>query len=230
MRKGVQKIYSEVVGTYELVNHVLTFGLDIYWRRKAARMAALGGGTRWLDICSGTGEMALYLSRLSHKDKVLIAADFSFPMLARAKQKKYASKIHLISTDAATLPFPEDAFDLVTISFATRNLNVRRDILLSHVREIYRILKPGGRFVNLETSQPHSRILRMFFHLYIKGTVQTVGPFLSGSKVGYRYLAYTIPRFYSAYEFTSIIREAGFSHIEWRTFLSGVAAIHISKK
>jgi len=230
MRKGIQKIFSEVAETYELVNHVLTFGLDIFWRKKAARLAADTGGIRWLDVCSGTGEMARNLSSCTGDNTDIFAVDFSFPMLAKARKKNKGENLLFIMADVTNLPFPKECFDLVTISFATRNLNVNREILLSHLKEICRILKPGGRLINLETSQPRSRIIRTIFHLYIKIAVKPLGYLLSGSKAGYNYLSYTIPRFYAPEKFDKILLQSGFSRVHHQILLLGISAIHITEK
>lgn len=230
MSKNIQRIYSEVSPTYELVNHVLTWGLDILWRRKAAKMAARAGGTRWLDVCSGTGEMAAYLSRAADKNTNIIVTDFSFPMIREAIEKPKAHRLEFILADAKTLPFCDGTFDLITISFATRNINVTRDVLMQSLREFYRILKPGGVFVNLETSQPPSRAINRLFHLYVRLFVRPLGYILSGSRAGYAYLASTIPRFYGAEEYADIIRRAGFAKIEIHPMMFGVAAIHKAVK
>jgi len=107
IRKGVQRIYTEVAGTYELVNHVLTLGLDIYWRKKAARIAAQKGGTQWLDVCSGTGEMAQNLSILSGDGVSIFAVDFSHPMLTKAMKKRNDPNLFPIIAEAGALPFPD---------------------------------------------------------------------------------------------------------------------------
>lgn len=230
IRKGVQKIYTEVADTYELINHVLTLGLDIRWRKKAARIAATHCGTLWLDVCSGTGEMAQTLSGLACDGVRIFAVDFSFPMLKKSMQKTFTNCISPILADAGILPFRDGSFDLVTISFATRNLNLRKKILESYIQEFNRVLKPGGFFINLETSQPSVKILRQFFHLYVRWFVRPVGWILSGSKAGYRYLAFTIPRFYPPDEFAEILRHSGFSEVEYKRFFLGVSAIHVAKK
>jgi len=230
MRKGVQKIFSEVAETYELVNHLLTFGLDILWRKKAARRAAKAGGSLWLDICSGTGEMALNLSRLAGQKAKVISVDFSEPMIGKARERRKFSSLLFVLAEASYLPFPNQTFDLITISFATRNINPRREILVEHLQEFYRVLKTGGHFVNLETSQPSSKVMRRLFHLYIKLVVKKIGFLLSGSKAGYSYLAFTIPRFYSPEEFSSILREAGFSQVTHKRLSLGVSAIHTALK
>jgi demethylmenaquinone methyltransferase/2-methoxy-6-polyprenyl-1,4-benzoquinol methylase len=230
MKKGVQKIYTEVAGTYELVNHVLTLGKDIRWRKIAARTAAETGGDNWLDVCSGTGEMVQGLSRTVDRRVTIIALDFSYPMLRRAKNKKYKSQVFFTLGDVTALPFPDSIFDLVTISFATRNINSPKNMLLGCLKEIHRILKPGGLFINLETSQPPSSFIRRLFHFYIKRFVKPIGYFFSGSKAGYSYLSYTIPRFYSAGDFSSLLYKAGFSRVSCRSLLFGIAAIHKAQK
>jgi demethylmenaquinone methyltransferase/2-methoxy-6-polyprenyl-1,4-benzoquinol methylase len=230
MRKGVQKIFSEVADTYELVNHVLTFGLDILWRKKAARLGARAGGRLWLDVCSGTGEMATNLSRLAGEKTKVISVDFCYPMVAKALEKKKNSNPSFVVADAGHLPFPDATFDLVTISFATRNIAPNREILSAHLREFLRVIKPGKYFLNLETSQPSSKIMRRLFHLYVRILVKPLGFFLSGSKAGYRYLAFTIPRFFSAEEFSSVLYGAGFSAVSYGPLFSGVASIHIAQK
>ncbi len=230
MIKGIQKIFSEVADTYELVNHILTFGLDIYWRRKAAREAVKVGGRYWLDVCSGTGEMTQNLSRLANEEIKIISADFSYAMLAKALKKRNQTNVFFLEAEAKCLPFPGKTFDLVTISFATRNIDSNRQYLLSHLREFYRILKPGGHFVNLETSQPRSKFLRKAFHLYVKLAVKPIGSFLSGSKSGYSYLSFTIPRFYSSEELSSLLYQAGFSHVRYHQQLFGISAIHVATR
>ena len=230
LRKGVQKIYKEVAKSYELVNHVLTLGLDIRWRKKAARIAAQKGGTLWLDVCSGTGEMAQYLSVYSREGVKIFAVDFSYPMLKKAMEKRDGPNLFPVIAEAGVLPFPDESFELLTISFATRNLNPRKEILESYMEEFRRILKPGGYFVNLETSQPSSKKIRQLFHFYVKMIVKPMGWILSGSKAGYRYLSFTIPRFYAPDEFAQILHHAGFSKVEYRRLFLGISAIHVAKK
>lgn len=230
MDSGIRKIFSEVPRTYEAVNHILTFGLDIVLRKKAARLASEGGGKLWLDICSGTGETAVYLSRLAPAGTRVMAADFSLPMISVAMKKRDARCISFVLSDAGKLPFEDSTFDLVAISFATRNINLSREALSGAFREFLRILRPGGRFVNLETSRPPSVIVRGLMHAYVKLVVRLVGEFISGSRAGYSYLSSTIPRFYPAEELAAIIKNAGFSKVGYSTSLAGAFAIHKAVK
>ena len=213
-----------------MVNHILTFGLDILWRRRAVKIAASAGGTLWADMCSGTGETAAYLRRIAPAGTNVLSVDFSLDMLGVAKQKPEAADITFVASDITTLPFPDNSFDLITMSFATRNINLNKDSLIRSFAEYHRVLKPGGRFVNLETSRPPFAPVREAMHLYIKLFVKMIGAGVSGSKAGYAYLAKTIPRFYAAEDLADIMRTAGFSKVTYRHLLFGVAAIHQAYK
>jgi demethylmenaquinone methyltransferase/2-methoxy-6-polyprenyl-1,4-benzoquinol methylase len=225
--ESVRRIFSSrLAATYELVNHLLTFGLDSIWRGRAARIAAASGGTQWADMCTGTGEMAVCLSRLAPRGTAVRGVDFSLPMLDLAKKKPGAENIDFIHSDVKALEFPDDSLDVITITFATRNINLSRDTLIQTFAEFYRVLKPGGLFVNLETSQPSSRLVRRLFHAYVKLCVKPVGGLISGSYEGYAYLKHTIPRFYPPEELSDIMRQAGFKDVRYRRLMFGIAAIH----
>ncbi|MHA1949105.1 MAG: ubiquinone/menaquinone biosynthesis methyltransferase [Candidatus Thorarchaeota archaeon] len=230
MNKGVLKVFSEVAHLYELVNHVLTFGLDIPWRKRAAKVAALGGGSLWLEVCSGTGEMAVNLEKLAGADTRIIVSDFSMPMVLKANEKEELRDAAISLANSYQLPFPSNTFDLVVISFATRNISPNRSRLTDFFREFHRVLKPGGRFVNLETSQPASTPLRIAFRLYTKYIIKLVGRIISGSKTGYAYLAHTVPRFFNAEDLSNILFDAGFSKVNYVTMTFGAVAIHRAVK
>ena len=222
----VQRIFAQVPATYERINHLLTLGLDIVWRRRAARIAAATGGTRWADMCTGTGETAAYLAHLAPRETEIYGVDFSDAMLKEARRKPEAGRMVFVSSNIRSLPFSDQSLDLVTMSFATRNINLSRDILVQSFAEFYRVLRPGGCFVNLETSRPNFFLIRRLRDLYVKLLVEFIGSRISGSKTAYAYLAKTIPRFYSAEELADIIREAGFEETRFQRLLFGAAAIH----
>lgn len=226
----IQNMFSEVPSTYELLNHLLTFGFDILWRKRAAKMAAMTFGNRFADMCTGTGETAVYLKQFAKNQSEVYGIDFSMPMMSEAKKKPKADQIHFIASDMKALPFYDESFDLVTISFATRNLNVTKQSLLQSFHEFYRVLKPGGHFIHLETSQPPVYLLRKGFHLYVKIFVKLLGAGISGSKTAYAYLAKSMTLFYSAEQLTDIIGQAGFVELNYSRLLFGVAAIHHSRK
>ena len=227
---GIQAIFSHIPKTYDLINHILTLGLDIFWRKHAAKIAFQGGSEKWLDVCSGTGDMAYALVRMAKPHTKIVAIDFCFPMLSLAAKKPEHSRISFCASDAGNLPFTDNTFDVITISFATRNLNSSQDILLQRFREFRRVLKLGGRFINLETSQPKSTLLRKLFHCYIRLMVKPIGYMISGSKTAYAYLSYTIPRFFSAEELAGVMYRAGFKRVDFTLLSFGVSAVHTAIK
>jgi demethylmenaquinone methyltransferase/2-methoxy-6-polyprenyl-1,4-benzoquinol methylase len=233
MNKGIQAVYSRIWGSYELINSILTLGLDARWRKKAASLAVKTSleqkQTRFLDICSGTGQTALNLSRCLSSAACITAADFSLQMLKEAAAKtseKGIKNILFVLTDAVQLPFDDNSFDGITIAFATRNLNAKEGHLLNAFREFHRVLKPGGCFFNLESSQPPQKIIKTLFHLYVKLTVKPIGALISGSASSYAYLSSSIRSFYSAGELATILYKAGFETVEHKKLLFGAVALH----
>jgi len=231
MANSIQRIFAEAAATYELVNRVLTLGLDRRWRRQAAGIAAAGAEPgEWVDMCTGTGEMAVYLKRLAPEGTRVRGVDMSAAMLAEARKNPEAGNIDFTQAEITALPFPDKSVDLITMSFATRNVNLSREALLRAFSELHRVLKGGGLFVNLETSQPASPLMRRCFHLYVRLLVIPVGRSISGSNAAYAYLARTIPRFYAADELAGIMRDAGFGEVHFRHLLLGAVAIHEARK
>ncbi len=226
----IRDMFSMASPTYEPINHLLTFGLDIRWRKRAARLAASAGGGRWADLCSGTGETAAWLARLAPDGTQVYAVDLTQSMLREAKKKPEARGISFIVSDIGALPFPDSCLDLIAMSFAARNINVGRAVLVQRFAEFHRVLKPGGRFVNLETSIPSSAPVRRLRDLYVKLFVESIGGRISGARAAYAYLAHTIPRFYPPEELACIMREAGFEGVSFEKLLFGAAAIHKGTK
>ncbi len=230
MSKGILKVFSEVAHHYELINHVLTFGLDIPWRKRAAQVAAVGDGALWLEVCSGTGDMATKLMKHASPETKIVVSDFSFPMLSKAREKEALEDVTISLADSMQLPFPDDTFDLVIISFATRNITPTKDRLITFLQEFRRVLRPGGRFINLETSQPSLTPLRIAFRFYTKQIIKLLGRLISGSKTGYAYLAHTVPRFFNAETLSNILYDSGFSKVNYVTMTFGSVAIHRAVK
>ena len=230
MSRFIQKMFTEVPRTYKLLNHLLTFGQDIFWRRRAARIAAASGGTLWLDACSGTGDMAICLSHLAKNGTNIVAVDFSLPMMSKAMKNSNVNRIAFTLANVGCLPFLDNCFDGIIISFATRNINLYNDNLLKCLQEFYRVLKPGGQFINLDTSQPKFAPIRWMFHLYIKATVRPIGRLISGSDPAYTYLSHSMRHFYSPEKLAEIIHQAGFHEVSFNRMLFGAAAIHTAIK
>jgi len=230
MPSTVQKLFADVPSTYERINHLLTWNFDRLWRKKAVQWAIGGGGARWVDVCSGTGETAAALARLAPQGTTVLALDFSLPMLGEIDKKPEAGRLIRVGANVRALPMADNSIDLITLSFGTRNINTSRPALIQALREFHRVLKPGGRFVNVETSQPRNRLIRWGFHRYIAVAVKPLGAAVSGSKAAYAYLSHTIPRWYHAEELNTLLLEAGFTKVNHQPLLFGVAAIHHAVK
>ena len=229
----LRDVYKAIPRQYESTNHILAFGFDIPWRRIAAaaavRTTGTAGGTGagpWLDLCSGTGEMAALLSRRSPAGTAVISADFSIPMLREGVRRRGAGRLIPAAASADALPFPDASFGLVTVTFAARNLRSRGGLFAGSLREIRRVLRPGGIFLNLETSRPGSAPVRIILHAYAENVVGRLGKMLTGERDGYAYLSGSIRSFPGPAELASEMEEAGFSHVTWKKLMFGVAVIH----
>jgi demethylmenaquinone methyltransferase/2-methoxy-6-polyprenyl-1,4-benzoquinol methylase len=174
--------------------------------------------------------MMLELSGLAGPCTRIIGADFSMPMLDIAIRKPYRVPVVFTLADVGMLPFREAAFDRVTLCFATRNLNSDRETLVRTFREFRRVLKPGGRFVNLETTGIRSRPLRTLVRVYLEGWVKRLGGRISGSRPAYAYLSGSIGTFYTAGELDEILLEAGFSSVIHKRLLTRVVAVHAAAR
>lgn len=235
MNSSIRRFYAKIFGSYQLINSLITLGMDVWWRKRAARMATASarGKEHFLDICSGTGQTAMNLRKRLPSSCRVTAADFSHQMIKEAIHnagKKNIHNIRFTMADALHLPFGDNTFDVITISFATRNLDEREGHLLRAFREFHRVLKPGGCFLNLETSQPPLKFIRFFFHLYVRLTVKPIGWLISGSPESYGYLSHSIRSFHSAVELSSILKQAGFETVDYKRLLLGGVAIHRARK
>jgi demethylmenaquinone methyltransferase / 2-methoxy-6-polyprenyl-1,4-benzoquinol methylase len=230
MNIKIRKFFDEIASTYDRTNRLMTFGLDVHWRRAAARTAADSSAGPWLDVCCGTGDMTRELSKLAGPGTKIIGADFSKPMLDAALRKSYHRPVRFALTDVGMLPFPDGAFDRLTLAFATRNLHSDRETLVRVFCEFRRVLKPGGMFVNLETTGIRSRPMRALMRIYLNGCVRRIGGGISGSRPAYAYLSGSIRTFFTAGELSEILLEAGFSSVNYERLLTRVVAVHAAVK
>ena len=227
-------MFTAVPPRYDLINRLFTWGLDERWRHQAARECLKGHPKALLDLCCGTGDLALRLAKMATDDVSIVGIDFSLPMLRLAREKAKASdksdRVAFVYGDAATLPFPDKYFDCIGISFAFRNLTYKNRLALRYLAEVLRVLQPGGRFVIVESSQPGPRPVRKLFHFYLRRFVSPLGRFLSGNRGAYQYLAESASRFYTVEELRNLMLEAGFCRFASRRLTLGAVAIHVATK
>lgn len=231
-KRPLHSMFMAVPRRYDLVNHVITMYLDSRWRRKAAIECLNSRPRRLLDLCCGTGDLAVEIARLAGKHTHVSGIDYSESMLRIATRKAAAANVDVsfIYGDAAVLPFPDGYFDCVGISFAFRNLTYKNPLTENYLSEICRVIARGGRFVVIETSQPQSDLVRMFFHLYLRCFVAKAGHWLSGNESAYRYLAESARRFYSPDEVSRLLLSSGFSGFSYRRLMRGAVAIYVAVK
>jgi demethylmenaquinone methyltransferase / 2-methoxy-6-polyprenyl-1,4-benzoquinol methylase len=208
----VQQMFRRIAPRYDVLNLLISFSLDGVWRRRTAlRFARLlqQPGSRVLDLCCGTGDLAFALSRASNGSNCeIVGVDFVEAMLTRAQAKARDRRqaVTFVGGDALRLPFPDDSFDLVTSAFGFRNLANYE----SGLREIARVLRPGGRLGILDFSEPDSGVVGAVFRFYFRNILPRIGGAISGSRDDYAYLPASVRKFPSRDELTSLIARCGF--------------------
>ena len=225
----VGRMFASIAHRYDLLNHLLSFGTDYYWRWMAAR--ELQGvlarpGCRLLDLCAGTGDLALVLKRRTQGG--VVAADFCHPMLEIAREKFNRKRLQIpsIEADALALPFASESFDLVTLAFGFRNL-VHHESALA---EILRVLKPGGEVAILEFSQVRGALFGPLFRIYFRSLLPKFGSLISGVRGPYQYLPDSVSQFSDQESLSRTLRECGFVSVAHRNLTGGVVALHRGKR
>ncbi|MEP6909176.1 MAG: bifunctional demethylmenaquinone methyltransferase/2-methoxy-6-polyprenyl-1,4-benzoquinol methylase UbiE [Actinomycetota bacterium] len=212
--EGVRRMFDRIAPVYDSMNRLMTVGLDRRWRRETAA-AVVRPGDRVLDVCCGTGDLALAAAEAGGD---VTGLDFSAPMLERARGK--SAEVEWIEGDALALPFAEESFDAVTIGFGLRNVaNVERGL-----EELRRVLRPGGRIAILEITRPKGA-LAPFYRLWFDGVIPLAGKVLPGGSA-YSYLPASVRRFPAPDGLAKLLDEAGFDEIKWRQFAGGIVALH----
>ena len=230
--RPLQKMFERVPKRYDFLNRLLTFRLDEVWRKKAVKTIVTQQPREIMDVGTGTGDLAVRVARKLNNAHVT-GYDFSPSMLefAREKASKYnLNNIEFIEGDAAFMPFESGRFDVVCISFAFRNITFKNPNTGLYIREIFRTLRPGGKFVIVESSQPRFRLVRFLFHQYLNYIVSGIGGKISGTKSAYHYLAYSARNFYTQKELTGLLNKYGFVSVEHSPMLLGAAALTVASK
>ncbi len=233
---SIHQVFAQVPGQYDWMNLIITGGLDKGWRRKAAEEClapfSWGSPKKILDLCCGTGDLSLLLAKQTGGACEIIGADYSQAMLdiAACKGARQKLAVQWTQADAAQLPFADGYFDCLGISFGFRNLTFRNQASLRHLAEMVRVLRPGGRLVVLETSQPENQWIRGGYYLYLKVAVKFLGSLLANNSLAYGYLADSARNFFGRSELEKLLKEAGFSGVCSQSRLCGAIAISVATK
>ena len=222
--RAVREMFSGIASKYDFLNHFLSVNTDKRWRRLVRRKLEnelTDPNALILDVACGTGDLSIELHQ--HAQAKVIGTDFCRPMLAIAKEKNSKNQLSIpyVEGDALNLSFADDRFDAVTIAFGLRNVANWRDGL----RELRRVLKPGGKLAILEFSTPLVPGFRQLFNLYFTQILPRVGGAVSGSRGAYEYLPDSVSRFPDQKGLAEMMRKTGFDRVEYQNLTGGIAAI-----
>jgi demethylmenaquinone methyltransferase/2-methoxy-6-polyprenyl-1,4-benzoquinol methylase len=221
-------MFDRIAGVYDLMNTAMTAGMHHRWRERSADRAELAPGESALDVCCGTGDLALELRRRVGPSGRVVGCDFSEPMLELAREKSDRlgmSDVEFELTDALDLPYRDGSFDAVTVGFGARNL---ADLPLG-IREMTRVLCPGGRLVILEITQPTRPPLSNFYGLWFDRLVPALGA-LAGDSAAYSYLPESVRSFPPPEGLAELMHAAGLERIRWLILAGGIIAIHSGER
>jgi demethylmenaquinone methyltransferase/2-methoxy-6-polyprenyl-1,4-benzoquinol methylase len=221
----VQAMFDRIAPRYDLLNRVMTAGLDRRWRESAAAAADVAVGESALDVCTGTGDLAFALARRVAPSGRVVGADFAEHMLARAREKaaERPEPVEFVHADALALPFANDAFDGATVAFGIRNVSD----LGTGLSEMARVVRPGGRVVILEITTPQR--LRRFYQLWFDHVVPLLGTLLGRDGAAYGYLPASVKRFPEPPALAAAMVDAGLEDVRWQLFAGGIIALHYGR-
>lgn len=218
--RAIQQLFARISQPYDACNHLFSLGLDLWWRHHfVTRLVRPKPGQRILDLATGSGDVALALLRAGAH---VIGADFCRPMLERARAKGVPD---LVVADGLNLPFRDASFDTVTIAFGFRNFTDHPRGL----KEMFRVLRPGGLLAILEFSQPHLW-LRPFHHLYLHHIIPSVTALLARERHAYLHLATSVSAFPDQAGLAHLISQSGFTDVRWHNYTFGIAAAHLAHR
>ncbi len=219
-------MFSSIAPRYDLLNTLLSLNRDGYWRKFAVERSGLGPGGSAIDVATGTGKLAIELAKVVGPNGKIVGVDFCREMLDIAEEKCRGLCIELAEGNAQKLPYPDNEFDLATIGFALRNV----EDIEKTLQEMARVVKPGGKVISLEFTQPDNVLLRRLYYTYFFRVLPAIGRLISRDKEAYSYLPDSVARFLSKKELEDVMKGIGLKDIEIYSLTGGIVAVHIGVK
>jgi len=220
----VKNMFDNIAGRYDFLNHFLSFGLDIYWRKKALKLTELNSDSILLDVACGTGDVAIEARKLGVQK--IYGADFSHNMLKLFEKKSHWINGHLVQMVAENIPFKDESVTNITVAFGVRNFY---DIQQGF-NSFYRILKPNGKATVIEFRMPSNKILKTIYRFYFKKILPFLGGIISGDKAAYTYLPDSVEEFDEKINLEKLLANSGFGEIKKYNFTFGTVQVVIAKK
>jgi demethylmenaquinone methyltransferase/2-methoxy-6-polyprenyl-1,4-benzoquinol methylase len=228
-KKQVEKMFDKIAFRYDFLNHFLSAGIDVGWRKKAIKQLRSLDPKSILDVATGTGDMAILSYRLLNAEKI-IGIDISDGMLVIGKKKieklGLQQRIELLKGDSETIIFNSNSFDAVTVAFGVRNFQ-NLELGLS---EIKRVLKPGGKLIVLECTKPKLPVIKNFYNLYLNVIAPWIGRVISKNKNAYQYLNESVQKFPEGKDFVQILNKLGYKNASCKTLSLGISSIYCGEK
>lgn len=218
----VKDVFRRIAPRYDLMNKLMTGGFDVLWKKRVVKLLQIETGQTYLDLGAGTGDLAKMVQH-KHSGLQVIAADYSFYMMLSGRG---SAELRFVNVDAMQTPFSDASFDRITSGYLLRNVSD----LDRTLAEINRLLKPGGIYVNLDTTKPGKNLLSPFIRFHMHHVIPFVGGFLSGSRDAYEYLPDSSENFLTAEALVERFKAAGFTEVNFSRHMFGTIAIHSAKK
>jgi demethylmenaquinone methyltransferase/2-methoxy-6-polyprenyl-1,4-benzoquinol methylase len=225
----IRRMFGNIAPSYDLLNHLLSLNIDRYWRWRTTRLASPHGDFPILDLCTGTGDLALAYDRAAGGRVPIVGADFCHQMLVRAKEKAHrrAKQISFLEADSKRLPFGDNVFQITTVAFGLRNVSDTDRGLA----EMVRVTRPGGKVVILEFSQPRHWLFGRLFRFYFRYLLPSIGQAISRSRDNaYRYLPASVQEFPSGEALSRRLADHGLGDVRWYPLTLGIASVYIGRK
>lgn len=227
----VRKMFGEIAPKYDRMNHVLSMNVDRYWRWQTVRRVSPQGCSDILDLCTGTGDLALAFQKKAPPEAQITAADFCEEMLdigrVKAQRRQVSDQVTFVTADAQELPFADEAFDIVSVAFGLRNVaDTDRGL-----REMVRVCRPGGRLAVLEFSMPTRQPVKGVYRFYFRHILPRIGQwFARNSEAAYEYLPATVAEFPSGQELADRMLTAGLKRVDFHPLTFGLATLYVGVK
>lgn len=223
-KSKVKNIFDSIAGSYDFLNHLLSFGVDKYWRRKALQLSKVGNESILLDVACGTGDVAIEAYKQGVRN--IIGADFSHNMLGLFKNKKEWINGKVIQTTAEQMPFKENTFTNITVAFGVRNFYDIKE----GFRSFDRILKENGKATVIEFQMPENKIFKSFYKFYFKKILPFIGGIVSKNKSAYQYLPASVEEFDEKISLVDLLKEVGFKSVKKYKLTFGIVQVVIAEK